>query len=64
MNLCHYFDLCNSLGEVVVYRARNKGMQIVLSNSQAEQLSKSRKKFLATAYKPLFRALYLLSNLV
>ena len=38
-------------------------MQILLSNSQAEQLSKRRKKFLATAYKPLFRALYLLSNL-
>ena len=44
-----------------MYRARNKGMHILLSNSQAgltEQLSKSRKNFLSTTYKPLFRALY------
>ena len=42
----------------VKYRARNKGMHILLRNSQEEQLSKSRKKFLATTYKPWFRALY------
>ena len=50
-------------GGGTVYRARNKGMHILLSNSQAEQLSKSRKKFLATMYHPFSRSLYLDSNL-
>ena len=44
-----------------VYRDRLKGVQILLSNSQAgkaEKFSKSRKKFLATTYKPFSRSLY------
>ena len=43
----------------LLYRDRLKGVKILLSNSQAEQLSKSRKKFLA----PFSRSLYLDSNL-
>ena len=43
--------LCN-------YRGVNKGLYFLLSRTQAEQLSKSRKKFLATTYKPLFTSLY------
>ena len=35
------------------YRDRQKGMQILLSRTQAEQLSKIRKKFLATTYELL-----------
>ena len=44
------------------YRDLLKGEQILLSNSQAgqaEQLSKSRKKFLATTYKHFPDALYI-----
>ena len=44
-----------------VYRDRLKGVQILLSNSQAgkaEKFSKSRKKFLATKYHPFSRSLY------
>ena len=40
------------------YRGVNKGLFVLLSRTQAEQLSKSRKKFLATTYKPLFSPLY------
>ena len=36
--------------------------QATARQGQAEQLSKSRKKFLATEYKPLFRALYINLN--
>ena len=41
-----------------MYRDRLKGMQILLSRTQAEQLSKSRNKILATTYKPFSRSLY------
>ena len=40
------------------YRDRLKCMQILLSNSQAEQLSNNKKKFLATTYDPFSRTLY------
>ena len=33
-------------------------MYVLLSRTQAEQLSKSRKTFLATPYKPFSRSLY------
>ena len=45
----------------LLYRGANKGLHVLLSRmqaGQAEQLSKSRKKFLATTYKPLFTSLY------
>ena len=40
--------------EPYMYRGVNKGLYVLLSRTQAEQLSKSMKKFLATTYKPLF----------
>ena len=48
------------------YRGENKGMFVLLSRTQAgpgqaEQLSKSRKKFLATTYKHFPGALYIRS---
>ena len=43
---------------LVQYRDRLKGMQILLSRTQAEQVSKSRNKLLATTYKPFSRSLY------
>ena len=42
-----------------IYRGVNKGLYVLLSRTQAEQLSKSRKGFLATTYKLLFTSLYL-----
>ncbi len=36
-----------------------KGLQILLSYSQAEKLSRARKKYLATTYQPFFSALYI-----
>ena len=39
---------------ITQYRGGNKGLYVLLSRTQAEQLSKSRNKFLATTYKPLF----------
>ena len=41
------------------YRGADKGLYVLLSRTQAEQLSKSRKKFLATTYKNVFASLYL-----
>ena len=40
------------------YRGEKKGWQILLSYSQAEKLSRARKKYLTTTYQPFFSALY------
>ena len=44
---------------VIVYRGPRKSMHILLSSSHAEQLSKNRKKFLATTYTLFCRSLYI-----
>ena len=40
-----------------LYRGKNIGLFVLLSRTQAEQLSKSRKKFLATSLKKCFENL-------
>ena len=40
------------------YRCELKGMYVLLSRMQAEQLSKSRMKILAATYKPFSEAPY------
>ena len=47
---------------VYSYRDRLKGMQILLSRTQADHVSKSSNKFLATTYKPFSRSLYVSSG--
>ena len=56
-----FVDIVILVALYVVYRGGSKGLFVLLSRTQAgqaEQLSKSRKKFLATTYKPLFPPLY------
>ena len=52
-NLSQYLSILLSQ-----YRGENKGLIVLLSRTQSEQLSKSKKKFLATTYTPLFSPLY------
>ena len=42
----------------VYVQGREKGLQILLSYSQAEKLSMARKKYIATTYQPFCSALY------
>ena len=49
-----YFHLGATVCALINYRDRQKGRQ-----GQAEQLSKSRNKLLATTYKPFSRSLYI-----
>ena len=49
----------------LIYRAPEKGLQILLSRTrqgQAEQVSESGNKFLATTYKPFLGALYYMNH--